>query len=365
MGRFGNQAEQLLGSLYFAKSLNRTLVLPPFIHYETFQEPQLIPFDNIIEVQPLKEYHDVILIDDFMAQVAPELWTHGKRKFYCYTPRPDDDSCAPTKGQPFEKFWTSYQVSWHPSIFYKPLKITAAQADQWSLAYPIKEHPVLAFVGAPSSFPTDENSIKIQKFVHLSSKINSETMKFKREYDFLTKPYVSIHIRHGPDWMAACEHLKTNEISQLFSSRQCKEYNITGQSSESGILKYETCLPTFERLAQTLEQTIRYHRKSISIKIVHIATDYDDQELWQKFKSRFPQIKFVINPKASETMMGAMVDISLMTHADIFIGNCISSFSAFPARTRAEQLHLKLRTSYIGQSFDSEQSSIPKKNDEL
>lgn len=36
-----------------------------------------MPFDDYILVDPIKEYHRVILIGDFMQDIAPVLWPPG------------------------------------------------------------------------------------------------------------------------------------------------------------------------------------------------------------------------------------------------------------------------------------------------
>lgn len=87
-GRFGNQADQFLGALGFAHGLNRTLVLPPWVEYR-YGEPRSIqvPFDEYFSVEPLRIYHKVILMQEFMNEIAPYEWPPDKRISFCYITR--------------------------------------------------------------------------------------------------------------------------------------------------------------------------------------------------------------------------------------------------------------------------------------
>lgn len=92
IGRFGNQADQFLGALGFARGLNRTLVLPPWVEYR-YGEPRSIqvPFDVYFKVRPLRVYHKVILMEEFMDKIAPYEWPHEKRISFCYMSRGTND----------------------------------------------------------------------------------------------------------------------------------------------------------------------------------------------------------------------------------------------------------------------------------
>lgn len=154
-GRFGNQADHFLGALGFAHGLNRTLVLPHWVEYRLGEAKSLqVPFDAYFLVEPLKEYHRVITMDNFMKYMADQVWPLEERTSFCYVARGNsvngNKSCNAKEGNPFGPFWDTFSIDFLKSEFYAPLHYevyTGSTTEKWKLKYPSDKWPVLAFTG--------------------------------------------------------------------------------------------------------------------------------------------------------------------------------------------------------------------------
>lgn len=324
MGRFGNQADHFLGALGFAKALNRTLLLPHWIEYR-YDRPKSVqvPFDAYFKVDPLSVYHRVQLMDDFMAKYSRDLWPPENRTSFCYMRRGDSGGCNAKSGNPFESFWDTYDVDFAASEFYAPLNYDVYHhrdmVAKWHEKYPPAEWPVLSFVGAPASFPVQKENVGIHEHLKWSDAVDHSASSFIASR---IKPgkFVGVHLRNGVDWVRACEHITGNSL--LFSAPQCLGYR-----NEYGKATGELCYPTFETVVKQLKRLIRKRGEDISTVFVASDNNHLIPELSHALASF--NLKIVKYDRDSPH-----VDLAILGKADYFIGNCISSFSAFVKRER-------------------------------
>ncbi|XP_065310183.1 GDP-fucose protein O-fucosyltransferase 1 isoform X2 [Dermacentor albipictus] len=286
MGRFGNQADHFLGALAFSRALGRTLVLPPWVEYHPGEPKSVqVPFDTYFKVEPLTKYHRVIIMERFMKDLAPSIWPPGNRTVFCYQVRALGQGCQAKEGNPFGPFWDTFGVEFDKSEFYMPLQYDIHHHDmarKWKEKYPADRYLVLAFVGAPATFPVQKENLALQSYLVWSDTVLNMARHFIRTS--LRVPFVGIHLRNGIDWVRACEHLESSPL--LFSAPQC-----VGYMGERGPLPTLACLPTPEVVTQ---------------QAVAIQREPSDPH----------------------------VDLAILGLSNHFVGNCVSSFSAFVKRHR-------------------------------
>lgn len=330
MGRFGNQADQLLGSMALAKALGRTLVLPPWVEYVMGRRtPRLVPWDTYFNLSMIQQHGATITMEEFMADSGPgpRVWPKEQRAAFCYSARQgkQEASCNAKEGSPFGPFWDHFNISFPQSVQYSPLHYDThnpTTASSWTKTFPISRYPVLAFTGAPAAFPVQKENVELQRFVVWNSGWEERSRRWVVSH-LPNGPFLGLHLRNGKDWERACEHVESG-MSHLFASPQCLGYR-----NERGELNKELCLPSLS----TVVRQVRKAAKEVKAVSVFVASDSD--YLLDGLRKEFHRSGLTFHrQEAVASEVDPHLDLAILGRSNLFIGNCVSSFSAFVKRSR-------------------------------
>uniref|UniRef100_A0A3Q2CB57 GDP-fucose protein O-fucosyltransferase 1 n=1 Tax=Cyprinodon variegatus TaxID=28743 RepID=A0A3Q2CB57_CYPVA len=238
-------------------------------------------YSEFFKLEALSAYHRVISLEDFMKVLAPKYWPPGQRKAYCFEAAAqrsaDKKSCPMKDGNPFGPFWDHVGVEFDQSVLFGGITFSAYYQPQWMKRFPPSEHPVLALPGAPAQFPVLEEHVGLQRYMVWSDKMVKEGEEHIAA--LLARPYVGIHLRIGVDWV-----------------RPSSEHVTISRSEPSELLPKGN--DTIEIFLDLLSFNV------LQVKVVTLQPDW------------------------------AQTDLYILGQADHFIGNCVSSFSAFVKRER-------------------------------
>eukprot|EP00808_Paulinella_micropora_P016547 g23368.t1 len=345
MGRLGNQMDYFLGMLRVAKELDRTLVLPHFIFYQGSQR-KLVPYEDFFDTNLLSPYARVITFKAFRQNFAASHWQPEHQVVACYGDPNDQSPCHLRNGQPATDYWDN--LGFFPSRHLRWGR--GYSAAVFVRHFPPAKVPVLALPGAVTPFPLLPRDQPLQSLMQFSEPWRQaiEALFSAAPVDgWPGRPVLALHLRNGGDWERSCQHLDSNWDGS-------PPYMSSGQCADSGPVSASLCFPLATSIVTELSIFLRHHPE---VRTVLVSTDSDPMlSALSAAIAAVPnsQAKVVTNVPALLSASAAslppsdsswksvlehdhaniLLDLAALSSADFFIGNCISSFTAFAKRAR-------------------------------
>jgi hypothetical protein len=188
MGRYGNQIDQLLGSIHFARRTGRVYVAPPLVNWvggRTF----FIPFEQVFNLSRLNEHHPTVSMEHFASgfgggsgdAAAPTSPARAARAWAAGVDGPvvhcidrgradfEPADCRLKAGQASGDFWTRYYGAGAVATLQRSLGVTYQwEDDAIARAVDADRVRVLALAGASqiAPFPAIAEVRPLHRCVH-------------------------------------------------------------------------------------------------------------------------------------------------------------------------------------------------------
>eukprot|EP00941_MAST-03F_sp_MAST-3F-sp1_P000165 g165.t1 len=374
----------MLHGLYLARVLSRTPILPNFMHYSpTISAPG---FEEYFDVEAFRQYEPkAVTWKEFLANFSEE-YPADKRRIYCLHRSKNDCTDSTWVGMP-GYYWDHVltDLSTEELVAHAASEISRVGHDGvklharpgiWSgggvyledyginriedlrnanFFSPI-EHPVLAFAYG-TRFPAPMKALELHKYLQWNQAIRERANFYIKKWAPENGRFVSVHARIGSDFRRACKdshfdtkgkRLSRGALDGFFEARSCERAIRNVSSSPSS--NFFT-LPSEHICTQRREEFVETVQAAIDVAkacVVHVFTD--DRRSLSKYISN-EMFRVPSGGKLCETIRLVMIDterdkrnrfstidyryeLAIAEQATIFVGNCVSSFTAIVHRGR-------------------------------
>ena len=278
-GRFGNQFDYMLSFIDYAKRLNRTAILPPWVEYnaqpETGQYPYYPAFAEFFSVGAIRRHHRAIDADVFMERHGAKWRALGMVGYSALGERDKFE-----KGVPRAGFWKRLGVEFDRFERVSP-GARSGSVDDIS-------HPVLAMDCVPGKYPAPAPLNSLARYFEWSDGIEQAASRLVESQIGRGQAYVAVQWRQEFAGMATpTVTSKRPARCAGFSVSQCAPY--VEDSSEpaaaaatgarrTATIKYPTelCAPSLESMRQLLREALAAVGPGAKL---YVASDVSFQKL--------------------------------------------------------------------------------------